>query len=389
MTDALTRSQPARFAHTLAEVPPAEEIRYPVISVDDHAVEPGDLFVERLPAKFQDVAPRVVEDEDGNQFWTMGDRRAPILISDMGSLGIPLKERRHDPIRFDELWPGATDVAERVRDMDKCGIVASLCFPSAVFGFAGRRFLELGPELGLACVEAYNQWSADVKAAYPDRFIAQQIVWLGDVEVAAEQVRRNAARGFTALSFSENPERQDLPSIYDGYWDPLFAACAETETAISLHVGSGSLLMIPSPRTPPPAHSILFPANGILTAVDWIFSGVPSRFPDLKIAFSEAGIGWASMVAERMERQEARGSMSPDRWAKQEGGDMWRQGFDGLAEPLIVPFRRNYYFATLGEPVAMRLRDHIGIDHIMVECDYPHSDAIFPHVQQEMAQSLD
>jgi len=387
---AIATTKPNRVPHTLKPVPPAEEIRYPVISVDDHAVEPADLFIDRLPAKFKDQAPRVVEDEAGNQYWRVGNRQSTIGILEMGAMGIPHDERRHDPIRLDELWPGATDIDARVKDMDKSGVVASVCFPSAVFGFAGRRFLELEPELGLACVEAYNQWSADVKAAYPERFVGQQIVWMGDVDVACDQVRRNAERGFTALSFSENPERHDLPSLYSGYWDPLFDACQDTDTAVNLHVGSGSLLMIPSVNTPPPAHAVLFPANGILTSVDWIFSTVPGRFPDLRIAFSEAGIGWVSMTLERFQWSEDRKTFDPGRWPTSSGADdMWNQGFKGLPEPPLDTFHRNYYFATLGEPEAIHLRHHIGVDHIMVECDYPHADATFPHVQQTMAEMLD
>jgi len=41
-------------------------------------------------------------------------------------------------------------------------------------------------------------------------------------------VRRNAERGFTAVTFSEAPHMLGLPSLHSGHWDPLMAACEET-----------------------------------------------------------------------------------------------------------------------------------------------------------------
>jgi predicted TIM-barrel fold metal-dependent hydrolase len=378
-----------RPRHELLPEPAPEVIRYPVISVDDHAVEEPDMFLSRVPAKHRDAAPRVVEDENGDEYWQIGDERFRIGIQGMSAVMVAPDKRRYDAIRYDEMWPGAVRFDERVRDMDSCGVAAALNFPSTVFGFSGRRLSEQPDrDLGLACFEAYNEWTNDYADAYPGRFIKQGIAWLHDVDIAVEQIRRNAARGFTALSWTENPERLGLPSLYSGYWEPLFAACVETGTVLDLHVGSGALTMVPSTETPAPAHSVMFPANGMMTAVDWIFAGIPSRHPELKIVFSEAGIGWAPMLLERMERQESRGRLNPDGWPAPEEGNMFTRPFEPLPEPMADAFRRNYYFATLGEPLLLRLRDAIGLDHIMMECDYPHTDALFPHVQEIVDASV-
>jgi len=37
-----------------------------LISVDDHTVEPPDMFDKRVPARYRDDAPRIVEDADGS-----------------------------------------------------------------------------------------------------------------------------------------------------------------------------------------------------------------------------------------------------------------------------------------------------------------------------------
>jgi len=379
-----------RPRHELMPPPEPETIRYPVISVDDHAVEPPDLFTSRLSKQHLDAAPRVVEDDTGDQHWQIGDERVRVGIQGMSSVGVPPDKRTYDAIRYDEMWPGAVSIEARVRDMDLCGVASALNFPSTIFGFSARRLANIADrEVGLACFEAYNDWSNEYADEYPGRFIKQGVAWLHDVDIAVEQVRRNAERGFTALSWTENPERLGLPSLYSGYWEPLFAACVETGTVLDLHVGSGALTMVPSTETPAPAHSVMFPANGMMTAVDWIFAGIPSRHPELKIVFSEAGIGWAPMVLERMERQESRGRLNPDGWPAYEEGNMFTRPFEPLPEPMADAFRRNYYFATLGEPLLLRLRDAIGLDHIMMECDYPHTDALFPFVQDTVLNSTD
>ena len=40
-----------------------------IISVDDHLIEPPDLFEGRMPAALADRAPKIVEFENGQQAW--------------------------------------------------------------------------------------------------------------------------------------------------------------------------------------------------------------------------------------------------------------------------------------------------------------------------------
>ena len=104
-------------------------------------------------------------------------------------------------------------------------------------------------------VRAWNDWHLeDWAGAYPDRIIPCQIPWLLDPELAADEIRRNAARGFKAVSFPENPEPLGLPSIHTGYWDPLLAACEETDTVVCLHVGSSGATPTTSSDAPGDAH---------------------------------------------------------------------------------------------------------------------------------------
>src|SRR5262249_31776311 len=155
---------------------------------------------------------------------------------------------------------------------------------STVFGFCGQRFMRTSdPELGLAMMRAYNDWIIEEWAGpYPDRIIPAQVTWLKDPAIAADEVRRNAVRGFKALSFSENPELLGLPSIHTHHWDPLLAACEETETVLNLHVGSSSTTVMPSSDSPVSVGGALFMVNSLLACADWLYSYIPRAFPDIK-----------------------------------------------------------------------------------------------------------
>ena len=208
---------PAPGRATLLPDPEPRPIRMPVISVDDHLIEPPDLFEHRLPAALAPGAPRVVEQEDGTQSWVFEGKHYP-NVGLNAVVGRPRAEWSMEPARFDEMRPGCFDIDARVLDMDRAGIWASLCFPSLVSGFCGAVYSRAtDKDLGLACLRAFNDWHLEVWAGtHPDRIIPLQLPWLADVEVAAAEVRANAARGFKAVSFPEFPAQLQLPSIFSG-----------------------------------------------------------------------------------------------------------------------------------------------------------------------------
>ena len=136
---------------------------------------------------------------------------------------------------------------------------------------------------------------------YPGRIIPTQITWLRDPQVAADLVRANAERGFRALSFAEMPAKLGLPSLHTGHWDPLLAACEETGTVVCLHTGSSSWVPLPCDDPPFELLPTLFSVNAYVAAADWLWSGVCTRFPNLRIAMSEGGVGWVNMLADRVD----------------------------------------------------------------------------------------
>jgi predicted TIM-barrel fold metal-dependent hydrolase len=349
------------------------ERRYEIISVDDHLYEPPDTFEGRLPQRYAASAPRVERDDEGIDWWIFEDERVPVLGAD-GTKGWEIGHGYLGPVNFDELHPGVWNIHERVKQMDVNGVIASLNFPSAPFGFAGQRFMRMKDrDLGLASMRAFNDWMLEVwSEPYPDRIIPCQVTWLHDSEIAAAEIRRNADRGFTCVSFSENPEKLGLPSLYGDYWEPFFRACEETDTVINLHVGSSSETMVPSKDSPPAVLGALFPVNAIAAAADWLFARIGLRFPKIKIALSEGGIGWVPMLIDRIDYMARYLDYRPD--------------FGDLTPVELL--QRNFWFTTFSDPSTLSLRHLVGVDHIMLETDYPHSDSSWPDTQDVLAEQF-
>jgi predicted TIM-barrel fold metal-dependent hydrolase len=349
---------------------------YTIISVDDHLVEPRDLFERHIPAKYRDEAPRVVMQDDRSEAWLYeGNLQPQIGLSAVA--GRPVEEWSREPTRFDQMRRGCWDIHERVRDMDLGGVYASLCFPSAMAGFGGVVFgKSKDPSLGLAVTRAWNSWHLEEWAGpYPDRIIPLQIPWLGDACIAAEEIERNASRGFKAVSFPEDPAKIGLPSLHSGYWDPFVTACAETGTVLCLHVGSASgFTLRTADKAPYAIHVVNFPTYGLISATEWLWSGIPSRYPDLKIAMSEGGIGWVAMLADRSD------------FVLHHSG-AWTTDWTSELLPSEV-LRRNFWFCSIDDPSGMELRHRIGVENIMLESDYPHPDSTWPNTQEIARQRL-
>ena len=350
---------------------------YKLISVDDHLIEPRDMFDGRMPAALADRAPRVATLDNGREVWGYEDGIYP-NVGLNAVIGRPKDEWSMDPANFDEMRRGCWDIDARIVDMDLIGMAASVCFPSLIAGFCGAVFARSkDPALGEACVRAWNDWHIDVWAGtHPGRIIPLQITWLADADVAANMVRENAERGFRALSFAEYPTRLDLPSLRSGYWDPLFAACEETETVVCLHTGSSGWAAIPSSDPNFELFPTLFPANALLACADWLWSGVCTKCPNLKVALSEGGVGWVNMLADRVD-------FVLDHSASGTESGNWR---DELKPSEVMA--RNFWFCSIDDPSTMDgVLQRFG-DHVMLEVDYPHADSTWPDTQALLQQRL-
>ncbi len=270
-----------------------------IVSVDDHVVEPAHLFERWLPSKLRERGPhierhglgelaftggtsyKIVFDESGPKAdcWVYEDLIAPHKRH-VAAVGFDRDDMSLSPITYDEMRPGCYDPKARLADMDMNWVEASLCFPTFP-RFCGQTFLEAKDhDLALECVYAYNNWMVEEWCGDSGgRLIPLPIIPLWDVQLAADEVRRNAARGARAVCFSEIPPNLGLPSIHTGYWDPFFAACADTHTVVCMHIGSSSKMPATSADAPAAVQATLSFGNAMASLTDFLFSGVLVRFP--------------------------------------------------------------------------------------------------------------
>ncbi len=341
-----------------------------LVSVDDHVVEPPDLFEGRLPAQYADRVPYVRRKSSGVDVWMYeGQQIANLAINAVA--GRPKEEYGIDPTSYDDIRKGCWDVHERVKDMSAAGVLGSMCFPSFP-GFCGRLFATSeDKDYAAAVLRAYNDWHIDEWCgSYPDRFMPLALPAMWSAEETAAEVRRVAEKGCHALTFSENPAVLGYPSLHDTYWDPVWAACADTGTVPCMHIGSSSQLVVTAPDAPADVMITLQPLNLVQCATDLVWSGIFLRFPSLKIALSEGGIGWIPYFLERIDR-------TYDRHRAWTGQDLKGQ----LPSQI---FKDHVITCFISDGAGIRNRHDIGVDIITWEMDYPHSDAAWPRAAEEV-----
>ena len=345
-----------------------------LVSVDDHVVEPPDMFERHVPDRWRDQAPKSVRKPEGHEVWVFEGNEIP-NIGLNAVAGRPPEDYNMDVTSYDQIRRGTYDIHERIKDMNVNGVLGSMCFPSFP-QFCGQLFSRAqDKELGLVMLQAYNDWHVDEWCGtYPGRFIPLGLPPIWDPELMAAEVRRLAAKGCHAITFSEDPSKLGWPSLHNEHWDPFYAACVDEGTIIALHIGSSS--SIPTlDEAPIDVMITLTPMNLFQTAANLIWSPALKRFPDLKFALSEGGIGWLPYFLERIDYVYERHRF----WTGQQFGDMLPS----------QKARENFTFCFIDDKAGIANRELIGVDNITWECDYPHSDSSWPHAPEAFAKHFD
>jgi predicted TIM-barrel fold metal-dependent hydrolase len=337
-----------------------------LVSVDDHVVEPADMFERHLPARYRadDAFPRVVRNEAGDDVWVYDGREFP-NIGLNAVAGRPRDEYGVDPTSFDEMRRGCWDVNHRVGDMNANGVLASLCFPSFP-RLCGQVFAEArDKEVALTALRAYNDWHVESWCgAAPGRFMPLGLVPFWDLDLTIAELARNRERGVRAVSFSENPSKLGFPSLHSSHWDPFWAACQDLGVIPCLHIGSSSTIVVTAPDAPFDVTATLQPMNIVQAAADLVWSPVFRKFPRLKIALSEGGVGWIPYFLDKIDLV----------YQKQSG---WTGQDYGGQLPSEV-FRDRVITCFLDDRVTPDVAERAGTENMAWECDFPHSDSDWP-----------
>jgi predicted TIM-barrel fold metal-dependent hydrolase len=112
----------------------------------------------------------------------------------------------------------------------------------------------------------------------------------------------------------------------------------------------------------------MFGQLSLAACAEWLWSGYPLKYPTLKIAMSEGGIGWVAMLLDRLDNLVDRSGY----------------GLGWETRPAEV-LKRNFWFCTIDDPSTIATRHSIGVENIMFETDYPHGDGTWPHTQKVVA----
>ncbi|HZN12641.1 MAG TPA: amidohydrolase family protein [Acidimicrobiales bacterium] len=369
-----------------------------IISVDDHVVEPPHVWQTWLPAKYREKGPRVerkkwgdfvrtggakyamTEDPNGlwGDAWYYEDKliyvhkrfvAIPQAATSDGPEGLEFDrtQMQMTAITYDEMRPGCYDRDERIKDFELNHMDGSLPFPTFP-RFCGQTFYEGDDkELGLACVQAYNDWMVEEWCGPSGGMnIPLCLIPLWDVELAAAETVRNAQRGVRAIAFSELPHHLKLSTIHSGYWDPLWQVCNDWGVTVCMHIGSSSTNPSASPDAPQGVGGMLSFNNSMASLGDWLFSTRLIKFPKLKLAYSEGQIGWIPYALERADTV----------W---EHHDSWQHSKELIPEPPSTYYYGRIYGCFTADYHGVHSLDEVGRDNICFEIDYPHTDTTWPY----------
>lgn len=344
-----------------------------LISVDDHIVEPPDMFKNHLTAEWKDKAPKVVR-INNTDTWEFNGQKLPNIGLNAVVGRVP-EEYGVEPTAYDQMRKGCYDVKARVEDMNVNGVLAQICFPSFP-GFVGQLWASCKDKTqARVMLQAYNDWHIDEWCgAAPGRFIPLALPAFWDPQLMAEEVRRVAKKGCTTVNFSENPEKLGQPSLHNKHWDPFWKACEDEGMIVCIHIGSGGGMIFPSMDSAVDAMIVSTPMSIANLAADLLFSDVLKRFPRIKFALSEGGIGWVPYFVERC-----------DYTFKQHSA--WTHSNFGGKLPSEV-FRERFINCFIDDKAGVDMRHKIGVETITWECDYPHSDTTWPRAPEILWESM-
>ncbi len=330
---------------------------------DAHVEESPETFADAyLDPEYRARRPQVVMLEEQGPVWAIDGRlfprrtgRGAMHFATPASFGET--PAAHTATKRDELGSiTLADVDARLREMDADGITEQVIYPTLFLAYP----LTDDPGYGNALCRSYNRWIKHVCDRRPDRLMWVCVVNLGDVDAAVAEVRRARADGAVGCMIlgSVGEDTLDNPEL-----DPFYAALCDLDMALAVHVGwsSPSLaslydnvydsLVLPFTVT-------LFTGFLHITA-----SGVLDRFPNLRVAFFEAGCQWIPYLIERMEHY-YEVAVERGRWP-----------YRAKRRPLDYARGGNVYF---GFEVDEKLLPHciglVGDDRFIYASDIPHGD---------------
>jgi len=345
-----------------------------VVDADGHVCEPADLWTRGLPASMREQAIRLRwNDDTGYDECLVEDRMATdrglVGLGNAGEDFVEFGRGRH----YEDLNPAGFDPHERVKVLDAEGIDVSVMYPGLGLKLGGI----LDRDLALASCQVYNDWIAEWCAQEPDRLVGVGALPMQDPTRAADEVHRIAGMGLRA-GFAR-PNAYNDRHLHHRSYTPVWEALCETGLPIAFHPAGlsdmpGAGRALTNLMAPGTHHALILLFDEQMTLSNLVYGGVLERFPELKVAILECGGGWIAHWMDRL-----------DEFLESYG---WATG--GLSLTPREYFQRQCWISfDPGEITSKVLAPIVGADRFVWASDFPHSDAQYPGVVDELREATD
>jgi len=347
-------------------------MHYNRISADSHVDLcwlPPDLFVSEASAGMKDRMPYVTEGPDG-PFWTCKGGTSFGLKNGVGPAGAkyePGKHARADLMAATNLYEDGkkdirriTDPHLRLKDMQRDGVDAEV-----IYGILGAATRLNDHEAATEMFRIYNDWLSDFCSHYPDRHLGLACLPYGDIEAAEKEIHRVAK--LPNIKGLELSCSWDMEPMYHPCWNPIWQAVNEVNLPLHFHtfpaVSPSMLANTPQECRRAAFFTVVsgFQMNLINIVAAVIGGAVLERYPNLRIALGESGIGWLAYALDRMDFEWE--DRFHDLGLKMKPSDYWKR-----------QCKATFQYDTIGA----KLVDDIGVETLMWGSDYPHGDGVWP-----------
>ena len=334
-----------------------------VVSADSHVVEPYDLWVKPLGARYGDRVPRLLDRWEGREGRYFYCGREACLVEEL------VNATEHD--RAEDLVRAGHDPAFRLKLMDGDGVAAEVV--NATWTLYVMR-IEDG-ELRRACCRVFNDWITEYCSQDLARLAGVAMIPIDDPAWAVAELERVAHKGLRGTMIATRPPEGAPPyreRVYDRFW----AAAEALGLPITIHIVTGRVrdpftYHADHERGEIPASFIeLFNEAGPVLASDFIFGGIFDRFPRLKLFVAEYEASWLPFFRFRLDRIERYPNLPK------------------IAKRARDYLRENIYVGIINDPLAAGMRHEIGVDRIMWGSDFPHPPCTYPRTHEVLDRIL-
>lgn len=335
---------------------------YNIISSDSHTVEPPDLWEKWLEKKYLDSAPKLVDDGDGGDAWVYGEGSPPAPLGLVTCVGTHPEDLKWTGKKYGEnIHPGCHDGAERLKLMDTDGVDAEVLYPPqrAMLTFMKNK----DKDAQLAGIRAYNRWLGEgFCAADPTRLVGNAQMPNVGIDTSVAELKAAKKNGFRGVAISAWPSGGDNLSPAD---DPFWDVAAELGIPVSIHLLlAAQQVKISGSKAAAVAIGASAFSLTMPLITELIFQGVFDRFPKLRMAGIETGVGWIPHFLE----------MTDDRY--------WRNRIWAGVEIKKTPsqYFRDHWLATfIVDRSGISQRHQIGVENMAWSTDFPHHGNDWPY----------